>query len=256
MKSGLYSISEALIVPVKLFKRLLVDLPTVCICWIRFYVGQNKAGCTLIRNLRETGFAEVTTLLDAEDMCILDQLFDGLDFSLVNELSGQGRGRIFAQGLLDDRLEPVVSKFRGVAKGYLNTQYPQLELTYFQVSSANTPRDSIPGEAFHMDDSKPNLKFFVYLSDVGVDQGPFCVVPGSQALQRAKGLRYLIWTLTKRRAALYSDETLGKHLDKKKKLITGKRGYSFVADTTAWHRATQVKEGRRAVFVCSFNQVH
>jgi hypothetical protein len=250
------SISEALVLPVKLFKRLVVDLPTVCICWTRFYASQKKVGFTFLRSLRDSGFAEVTFLLDSKDMYILQQLFEGLDFSFVNGLSGQERGRIFSQGLLDDRLEPVVSKFRDVAKGYLNTQHPHLELTYFQVSCANATQDSIPGGTFHMDDSKPNLKFFVYLTDVDVDQGPFCVVPASHGLRRSKGLRYLIWTLTKRRSSLYSNELLDKQLDLKKKLITGKRGFSFVTDTTAWHRATQVKEGRRVVFVCSFNYGH
>ena len=139
-----------------------------------------------------------------------------------------------------------------IAVNYLNSNKVKLELTYFQVSRPQDHEDNVPGGAFHLDDNKPNIKFFVYLSDVGPTNGPFKVIPKSHGLTRAKVGRFLQWSLLKNRSALYAGASSLSGTTEAIQIL-GDTGFCFAVDTTAWHMAEPVESGERKVFVCSFN---
>lgn len=202
--------------------------------------------------LQHSGYAPVDSVVDSESLAELIEVMGDFDLEGKLLVGGQDTGRVSKNGLLDHRLKPITDKFRVIAVNYLNSNKVKLELTYFQVSRPQDHEDNVPGGAFHLDDNKPNIKFFVYLSDVGPINGPFKVIPKAHGLTRAKVGRFLRWSLFKNRSALYAGPSanLG---DTEAVTVLGDSGFCFAVDTTAWHMAEPVIVGERRVFVCSFN---
>ena len=237
----------------KIIKRALFDFPTDCWCWIVFYRFRSKKYSPTYAMLEREGVQILHGLITREDVALLQQVAD--EYNLLEKLhyKGQLRGREYSQGLIDDRLKGITEKFKSIAIIYQNSLSVKLELTYFQLSQQVEEVESIPGGEYHMDDNKPNLKFFVYLSDVGEGNGPFRVVPGTHGLRLSKLFRYFKWSLLKNRSNLYSETDEFRNLDAASVNLVGKKGFCFAADTTAWHRADAVQAGERLVFVASFN---
>lgn len=236
----------------KFAKRLLVDLPNDCFFWCSFYLRRNRKCDEIVSTLEEEGVSFFE--LEEGELTSLFKVCDDVGLEEALEQSGQQKGRVYRHGLIDDRLEPMVSRFAAVAGSYLNVADPNLELTYFQESRRVTNTNDIPGGEFHLDDNKPNLKFFVYLSDVDATSGPFVLVPRSHGFALSRIGRYVRWSLFKRRSDLYCNTSEVAGLESIAVEMTGKKGSCFVADTTAWHRAMPVIDGSRKVFVASFNQ--
>ena len=241
------------IIPIKIIKRAVVDLPRDIFAWIRFYLNRGKNNDKSYAVLERDGAQPIYGVLDNSDLLLLEQVAEEYDLSAKLNQEGQMRGRVYSQGLIDVRLREITEKLRAIATKYLNSHSVKLELTYFQLSAPVDDIDSIPGGAFHMDDNKPNIKFFVYLCDVGEANGPFRVVPYSHGLKFNKLSRYIFWSLLKRRSNLYSGIDTCAQLDADSVKLVGEKGFCFVADTTAWHRADVVEAGRRLVFVASYN---
>ena len=237
----------------KFLKRVCFDMPRDVSHWVRFYSFRNVNVQRDFRVLEQTGVQQMSNFLSKADFEMLDTVAEDLFWSGQIECKGQLTGRIFAQGLVDERLATIVERFRKVAGAYLNTDSPRLELTYFQTSTPQVSVDDVPGGEFHMDDNKPNVKFFVYLCDVDHSNGPFSVVPETHGVSLNKLIRYFMWSVFKRRSDLYVDAELLPKLADSAIRIVGKKGFCFAVDTTAWHKAEAVCSAKRSVFVASFN---
>ena len=220
----------------KIIKRGLFDFPTDIMRWFTFYLGRKYLPKKL-KKIETSGFQVLNDLVIDSDLVTIDNVGRELLKNSDVENHGQLNGRVHAQGLIDNRLTNVVEKLKETAVQYLGSKKVCLELTYFQVSKPEKKRDDIPGGSFHMDDNKPNLKFFIYLSDVGVNNGPLRFIPGTHGLRSGKILRYFMWTFLKRRQDLYADPNLMKNTEFKSTSITGLRGLSVAVDTTGWHKA-------------------
>ena len=238
----------------KYLKRLLWDVWAVPYNIFRDISARPDCSLTSVRELYEKGLHVSSIKLDNEQLVELQGIYKDLLANTDVAESGQGAGRISTNGLLDNRLESIIEPMRDIASKYLCVDSAKLELTYFQESKPRNDLDSVPGGEFHIDDNKSNIKFFVYLTNVGNENGPFVVVPGTHRWKDSKRIfRALRWALTKKRNVLYYKMNTAP-LDLKAKYITGSAGTFFIADTTAWHRAEPVKIGERLVFVTSFNR--
>jgi hypothetical protein len=112
------------------------------------------------------------------------------------------------------------------------------------------------GGEFHVDDNKANLKFFIYLTDVSEESGPFSCVPSTWTWKLKGSLwRGLLWELSKKRKYLYEYMTNHETCIMLEKKIVGPAGTCFIVDTTSLHRAQPVLIGSRKVAVISFNRV-
>ena len=234
-------------------KRFFVDVPLDLFAWMRFFWFRARSTDDSITDLNKTGLQVLDGVLTCEEVKLLEKVAKSYALESKLSLEGQARGRVYAQGLIDERLGGIVKKFSVVAKRYLNSEVIKLELTYFQLSNPVSCSSDVPGGEYHLDDNKPNIKFFVYLSDVSEVNGPFRVVPGTHGISFRKLSRYLKWSFFKNRSNLYSDNDHLDRLDAASVNLVGPKGFCFVADTTAWHRAETVKLGQRQVFVASFN---
>ncbi len=237
----------------KIIKRLLWDF------WVVFFnifddMRSNHKVKKRLPLFYQRGFMELSAIENFE-LTTLKKIFEEHMNKGHYDTSGQLKGRVFSHGLLDDRLSPIIQRFKNVASDYLNSDNPALELTYFQRSIPERNTENIPGGEFHIDDTKANIKFFVYLSDVTDDHGPFAAVPGTHKWREPSRILRAFWhALSKSRSSMYASNSKGAALLQRAKVFTGASGTCFVVDTTAWHTASKLKTGSREVFVASFNR--
>lgn len=236
----------------KLFKRGIFDFPFDIFRWLSFYFNRNRLPNELAE-IESLGFQKLHNVVLEQDLLTLNHVGRELLSKADVDQRGQLNGRVYSQGLIDFRLTNIVEKFKKVAVQYLGSRKVCLELTYFQVSKAEKEIDDIPGGSYHMDDNKPNLKFFVYLCDVGTENGPLKFIPRSHGLKLGKLKRYVLWSFLKRRKDLYTEPSLMRKIENAATKIVGPRGLSVAVDTTGWHSAEPVINGERYVFVASFN---
>jgi len=239
---------------IKFLKRLLWDIWLVPLNILRDYRSYPKTSNEAVLDLYKAGLHCPANCLSSEKLSLLEEIYLSLMDTASLPTSGQGTGRLSANGMLDERLKEIIEPMQKIANEYLCVCNANLELTYFQESKPSKDINNVPGGKFHIDDNKANLKFFVYLSDVTSLNGPFAVVPKTHRWSEYKRIfRAFDSALTKRRDALYfrSDDA---YLREKAVQILGPKGTTFIADTTCWHKAEPVLDGSRKVFVASFNR--
>jgi len=205
--------------------------------------------------LFEKGFYKFNEVLDHTTVVSLRQDFKRLETDSPAEKTGQMTGRLFKNGPISDLAEKFSLHYRPMAEAYFGSKNIRCELTMYQRSLPLTERSEVPGGEFHVDDNKRNLKFFVYLTDVDKDHGPFCYVPETHGYRGYKTVvRWLLWEIFRKRIFLYEFLLNNEQLQTKEIPIYGKAGTCFCADTTGYHRASPVKNGEREVFVVSFSR--
>lgn len=108
--------------------------------------------------------------------------------------------------------------------------------------------DSASAQLFHFDlDRVRWLKVFVYLTDVGPDNGPHMFVRGSH---RTVGARV-------RRDGRFSDEETSEIFpDHEVAMLTGAAGTLFIEDTLGFHKGQAVEKGQRCVFEFEYSMSH
>lgn len=102
---------------------------------------------------------------------------------------------------------------------------------------------SVAAQMFHFDMDWPKfVKFFIYLTDVTEEDGPFSIIEGTH---RTKP------TWEDRRFT--ASELLERHdLKPLERRLTGRSGSLIIADTSAFHRGTPVIKGPRLVLQIEF----
>ena len=240
---------------VQTVKRLLWDVWLVPVNYLFDLLKKKNSDELAVQDLHEQGLHISKNLIPNEILTCLNEVYK--DLKLIEDVSdsGQSTGRISKNGILDDRLSNLVESMRVTASSYLSVKKAHLELTYFQTSKSRSDINDIPGGEFHIDDNKANVKFFIYLSDVSKNNGPFVVVPKThQWKDPGRITRALSFALTKNEPTYLYHSGDKQSLEDNAVHINGKAGTLFIADTTAWHRAEPVRDGYRDIFVASFNR--
>jgi hypothetical protein len=120
--------------------------------------------------------------------------------------------------------KPVISTFRA----------------WWSFGGFTEPKDA---EYFHRDvDDWKFVKLFVYLTDVGPDNGPHVFVKGSQRSNRLLELR--------RHSDAEVEDVFGKDAVLS---ITGAQGSAFFEDTFGFHKGTVCRTGRRLLFQVQYS---
>ncbi len=206
--------------------------------------------------ITNNGFYVYEEKLDIESVYKLKEDFYDLQKIKPFELKGQLSGRLYEHGPISQLSEYYINKFMSTAKAYFGSEKIQCELTMYQKSWPKDNIDDLPGGEFHEDDNKRNLKFFIYLTDVGEDNGPFCYVPKTHGLRKyEKYIRWLLWEVFHARKYLYSFKLDQKQCELDEVKVTGPAGTVFCADTTGYHRASAPLIGERQVFVVSYTRI-
>ena len=126
-----------------------------------------------------------------------------------------------------------------IAQAYLGG-VPVQDLVAMWWTAASTRSSSAAAQQFHFDlDRLRFLKLFVYLTDVGPENGPHVYVRGSH--------RSLPEPLRDDRR--FSDAEVLAHFDEDDIVsVTGQRGTIFLADTKGLHKGVNAAAGNRLVF--------
>lgn len=208
-----------------------------------------------IASLVENGFYIYPEPLDSASVKSLKDDFLSLQKNKAFETSGQLAGRLYSHGSISNLSKNYIEKFRPTAEAYFGSKNIRCELTMYQKSWPKTDINDIPGGEFHEDDNKRNMKFFIYLTDVTNQNGPFSYVPKTHGLRKPeKYIRWLLWEIFHSRKYLYSYRLEQKRCELEEVKVTGPVGTIFCADTTGYHRASTPIVGEREVFVVSYTR--
>jgi hypothetical protein len=241
----------------KLFVRLLVG-PVIWlrnILYERIYTSSKVLALGDFESLTNNGFQILPERIGVEELDKLKADFLALRKRKPFDLTGQLAGRVYEHGPISQLAKCYVEKFQPIAEAYFGSKRVRCELSMYQKSWPKCDVNDVPGGEFHEDDNKRNLKFFIYLSDVTEDNGPFCYVPKTHGLRKPeKYIRWLLWEIFHARRFLYSYrlDKMQCELDEVK--VTGPAGVVFCADTTGYHRASAPLAGEREVFVVSYTR--
>lgn len=211
-------------------------------------------------HLRRDGFFVFPTRL-AEDVC--DRLLAFAQRQPALPYTEQGRA---SRKLVYDRDRWVSTKYEfeeidllgdpdvqrlvadrsmlSVAQAFLGTK-PVLDLVSMWWSTAFAREaSSQAAQLFHFDmDRLKFIKFFIYLTDVGPDNGPHVYVRGSAARKPAP----------LRRDARIADEQIARHYPAEAVVeLTGPRGTVFAADTRGLHKGKPLRSGERLLLQLEF----
>lgn len=239
------------------FYSLSVGLPMMFLGYLKDKVLLFKESTDpVINDVKNDGIHIFKNLLTEDEIQELLNDFENLKKVFPIGRDGQSKGRIYKQGVLTPLLDMHAERIKPLVINFLNTERIKIEISYYQESFPSIDIEEVPGGEFHVDDNKANLKYFIYLSDVNEDNGPFSCVPRT-GNWRLKGsfIRGIYWELTKKRSFLYDYLIDVAECIKNEKKIIGKKGTQFLVDTTALHRAQPVVHGERKVAVISFNRM-
>ena len=151
--------------------------------------------------------------------------------------------------------EPVVQKLLSdlsltwLAQEYLGSKPILDHLTMWWTTSWNKAPDSQAAQLYHFDMDKVKfLKFFMYITDVGPQNGAHCFIKGSH---RSDGIPL---TLLERGYSRISDDDVRKYYRPEDFIeITGPRGTILAEDTRGLHKGKLIETGDRLVFELEFS---
>lgn len=235
---------------------LFVGVPQM-LCGIAkdFIASKQETDNRIVSDLREKGIHIFEHDLTSDEISDLSNDFTKLQNEQSLDSDGQLKGRIFSHGILSQTLGQHAEKIKPLAMQFLNSKHVGIEISYYQESFPVETTDDIPGGEFHVDDNKANLKYFIYLTKVSDENGPFSCVPGTGGWKfRNSFLRGILWEITHKRKYLYEYGIEPEKLVTMESKITGPIGTHFLVDTTSLHRALPVINGSRKVAVISFNR--
>jgi hypothetical protein len=130
-----------------------------------------------------------------------------------------------------------------IAQAYFRAKAVQ-DLVAMWWSLPSTKPSSAIAQLYHFDMERIKfLKFFLYLSDVGPENGPHCFIKGSH--------RRLPRPLCEHRR--FTDEEVFQHYARSDEVrITGEKGTLCAVDTRGLHKGLQLTAGHRLIFQVEF----
>lgn len=129
-----------------------------------------------------------------------------------------------------------------LASRYMNARVSPIGLSLWYTFASDTP-SSEAAQLFHYDlDTLRWLKVFVYLTDVGPDNGPHEYVPASHKAGSKPP------SLMDRMYARLEDKEIDEHYPKGRKSICGPRGTVIIGDTRCLHKGNAVMGDYRLIF--------
>jgi hypothetical protein len=133
---------------------------------------------------------------------------------------------------------------RSIAQAYLRTRAVQDLVTMWWSSAFQMEASSGAAQLYHFDlDRVKFLKIFIYLTDVGAENGPHCFIRRSHRRKPRSLLRI----------ARISDDEIFQHYPREALAeITGPRGTVIFADTAGFHKGKPLAAGHRLIFQIEF----
>lgn len=204
-------------------------------------IAKIKAG------LRDWNFFVLTDYLSPQDCEELMAIVEDTIETRPEIVRSGGDKRIFAADVLDPRIEafrtnPLFEELGEHVVGFEQKSLLAMANRVEQVAG----RARRSGGDWHRDRLAPQFKSMVYLSDVGEENGPFCLLPKSDTLwpfgkfSNEVGFDYL--------ANRWDEETFAPFYEKVKdylKVFTARRGTVVLFNSSTIHSGLPLRSGRR-----------
>ena len=202
-----------------------------------------------IRNIKEDGFIENPLKIDELQ---IKEMFEFLKTKPMHDPESNQGGYFYLDNMPEDikrgfyRCEDVVCApnvltiandpaILSMASEYFNAT-PSIDYigSWWSFPSNNLALT----QSYHRDiDTLNSLKFFIYLTDVDQNSGPFVYIKGSHDS-----------TYKTKKDKMHGDEEIHNLYGKEEiKDIVGKKGHNFIADTYGFHKGLAPKENNRLV---------
>mgnify|MGYP003123875885 FL=1 len=203
-----------------------------------------KSKDEIIDELNEYGFSVIENYWDRETC---ENAVDELN-SLPTHLFEEGQGGDLRCSRSNDYC-PTASSFKDdtfimeIADHYSSCNDPDRTVAGIVKFDAKKKTDS--GGGWHVDsEDDQQFKSFMYLTDVGSDNGPFVIAQKS---------RDVVNSLPKFSNLRISEETVKENIDQDDIIeITGEAGTCILVDSTYLHRGKQIESGSRYTLTTYF----
>mgnify|MGYP003118441870 CR=1 FL=1 len=198
----------------------------------------------ILEELNEYGFSVIENYWDRETC-----------ESAIDELNSLPT-HVFEEGQGGDLRCTRSNDYSSAARSFMEDQFIQeiadiysscndADRTVAGIVRYNSDKTTDSGGGWHVDSEQDHqFKSFVYLTDVGSDNGPFTMAQGSRDIVRG---------LPKFSNLRISEETVRENIkDDDIVEITGEAGTLILADSTYLHRGKQIESGTRYTFTTYF----
>jgi hypothetical protein len=203
----------------------------------------DASGEMVVNELRESGVARVPGYLSPARSARIRSFLEGCRTS--------DRGRVRQDYRSEDLLEnPDIRELiadpyiRDLAAAYLGCTPVFTHLAAWwshHDPNASSQELSEAAQLFHYDYDWPAfVKFFIYLTGVGPENGPFTYVAGTHEHKRH-------WGDGRR-----EDDYIAKSYPNRIRAMTGHAGDMIIADTVGYHKGERVREGSRLMLQLEF----
>jgi len=196
-----------------------------------------------LADLRRDGIAVVPQFISPNEAAEIRGFLEGQQFEQISATKRQ----YAPETLLNCErvcLLLVDPFLRSIASAYLGSVPVFTGVTaWWSMSSSTTRKEDLSRAAqlFHFDYDWPAfVKFFIYLTDVSDDNGPFTYVTGTHEAK-------LEW-----RDGRIDDEYIHNCYGAKVRRITGRAGDLIIADTAGYHKGERVSGGPRLILQFEF----
>ena len=207
----------------------------------------------IVETIRREGYAKAPISLDSKTVDIISEYLKLVSFKTRDNegvrfqcFKGPGRALASTEHLIQipNILEIGLSDaFVGVAEQFLDVTpiFENVSLAYSIGKSKNQSDQNRDAQLFHRDKDRPSfLKIFIYLNDVGENDGPHAVVKGSHIGLDEKNL------IDRR----FSTEEINQLYPDKIVSITGPKGTIFFVNTHAFHCGLPIESESSRLLLC------
>jgi len=182
-----------------------------------------KDGCIVIKNFI--------------DISVVKEILESIDWNDSNwsdELKSDSRIYNFSSKRLNEIDEQISPFFKKYISQFSNSSFWMVNKLEFIKNNLGS------GGGWHRDSlNRRQLKFMLYLTDVNINNGPFCYVKGSHRVINKFKLEKFNFNKTR-----YSNIEFSQ-LGLKEDIITGEKGSLVIFDSSGIHRGKPIIKGKR-----------
>jgi hypothetical protein len=204
---------------------------------------------TIAENITKNGYHKIENFWNTVELNVVrddcHRAFQSMDPVLIKQTHGEQHSQISQPLLNVTSLNSLATDSRiiAIATSFFKC-FPGFGTQNLRYSASENSREFGTCQ-FHRDFNSPVkiLKFFTYLNDVTIDNGPFTYVEGSHRRLPIDWSRKLRWE-NEEIESLYGANSV--------KNLTGRYGDLIIATTNGFHKGLPLESGFRILFTMNF----
>lgn len=217
----------------------------------------------LLQELDREGIVIIPDFFSAADceklLADVDQVFDSIKAGTFDGEFQYNHEQLIRISQTNDKI-PSTNQFYKhplfdeIAKAYID---PSAHLYRIEAELRDNVNEIQQADTYHFDDWRVRFKFFLYLTDVEIENAPFTYLTRTHKLFKGRRKKDLEYERDGEHGAyghFHPQEIreLRRHLECKELVCTGKAGTLIIADFRGLHKGTPLKAGRRVLLNATY----